>query len=484
MAVVPSTHFSAAADTAASTRSVEPPPAPSAQWSLRARVVRLTACASLLAWLVGAAGALIAARQENEKLYDEHLREVGRAVLTFAGHHLQHIQLEGGTELVHWESRNTLDRRYAYQIWSRDGQLLLRSYGGPTTPFVPLAHRGFADHTIDGQEFRVFAAASPDGAQFVQVAEQESLRKRFMPGFSGFLAAFFLVSLVLLVLFTRWGSVRATRALEQSARQLKDRSPHDLREVSVDAPPSELEPLLRGLNALFHRIHRTLDAERSFASSAAHELRTPLAAIRMHAQVAERARTRQEALGALKAMQQCVDRAAHTIEQLLTLARVEVAALHAQTMGPVRLDALVRNVVEDLSPLLRASGTRLELALEEAQLFAVEFGVAALVRNLIDNAVRHSPAGGQVRVTTQARGQAVWLVVEDDGPGVDEADRERIFERFYRLPESGADGCGVGLSIVRCVADVHRARIELDRAALGGLRVAIIFERQDEARAP
>src|SRR5512147_1020292 len=107
MAVVPSTHFSAAAATAASTRSVEPPPAPSAKWSLRARVVRLTACASVLAWLVGAAGALIAARQENEKLYDEHLREVGRAVLTFAGHHLQHIQLEGGTELVHWESRNT-----------------------------------------------------------------------------------------------------------------------------------------------------------------------------------------------------------------------------------------------------------------------------------------------------------------------------------------------------------------------------------------
>ncbi len=381
------------------------------------------------------------------------------------------------TDKVHVETAATLDPRYAYQIWSRDGELLLLSHNARREPYAPLTREGILDRNIDGRPYCIFSLRSVDGAMQIQVAEDESMRDLLGPRFIYWLVGFFLVSIALLLLLNRWVFGRALRALDQSAQQLTDRTPLDLRPVRTDDPPRELEPLLNSLNALFSRIARTLDSERRFTAAAAHELRTPLAAVRMQAQVADRARTPQEVRAALKGLVSCVDRASRMVDQLLTLAHVESLAPKSNTFAPVRLDRVIEHVVEDLSQATRGHSLNVDLQLDAASVRGIEFGVAALVRNLIDNALQHAAAGGRVLVRTFARESDVVLTVEDAGPGIPESERARVFDRFYRLPDSKTEGCGVGLSIVQSVAEAHHAHVALDSVTRGGLRVTVIFPR-------
>jgi signal transduction histidine kinase len=456
--------------------TLDAPVAPAQRsWSLRSRLMWLAALATLFAWFAGGAGVLVAAHNESEKLYDEQLRDVARVILSFANHEIEEIRQDGRTDGVHWETVTTLDPRYAYQVWSKDGELLVLSHNARRQPYAPLDHEGFLDREIDGRAYCIYAMRSADGAMQIQVAEDEAIRGFFPPHLSLWLVMFFLLSTGLLLLFNRWAFGRAMRAIDQSAEQLTDRSPHDLRPVRADDPPQELQPLLNSVNCLFSRIERTLDSERHFTAAAAHELRTPLAAVRIQAQVADRARSPQEARAALKTLVACVDRASRMIDQLLTLAHVESVAPNSSAFVPVRIDRVAEQVVQDLSHVLEAEGINIDLQLDAATMPAIEFGVAALVRNLIDNAARHASRGGHVRVRTFTRECEVVLTVEDAGPGIPESERVRVFERFYRLPESETDGCGVGLSIVQCVADAHRARVLLDTSTLGGLLVTVIF---------
>jgi signal transduction histidine kinase len=396
----------------------------------------LAASATVFAWLTGGACVLIAAHLESKESYDEQLMDVAGVILGFASHEIEEIFAEGRTEPIHVETAATLDPRYAYQVWSKDRRLLLRSHDAPTDPFVLLGTSGRFDREIGGKPFCVYALSSADGSMLIQVAEDESKRGFLTPSLDILLVVLFLVSTGLLLLFNRWLFGRAMRALDESAEQLMDRSPQNLRPVQTEDPPIELQPLLKSVNALFSRIERTLDSERHFTAAAAHELRTPLAAVRMQAQVAERARSAQEAGVALRALVACVDRASRMVDQLLTLAHVESITTHPSTFGPVRIDVVVQLVVKDLEHVLAAQNVNVELNLEPATVLAIEFGIAALVRNLIDNAARHASAGGRVVISTAAADGEVTLTVDDAGPGIPEEERGRVYERFYRLPDS------------------------------------------------
>ena len=221
--------------------------------------------------------------------------------------------------MVHQETAVTLDPRYAYQIWSKDGDLLLLKPQRLPAALCAVGSGGFARPRSSMVEpYCTYSMRSSDGSMLIQVAEDESMRNLFRPGLAYWLLGFFLVSMALLLLLNRWVFGRAVHALDQSSQQLTDRSPYDLRPVNADDPPRELEPLLDSLNSLFSRIERTLDAERHFTAAAAHELRTPLAAVRMQAQVADRARSPREARASLQALVSCVDRASRMVDQLLT----------------------------------------------------------------------------------------------------------------------------------------------------------------------
>lgn len=435
----------------------------------------LSTLTAAFAWVIGAIGALAAAHMESQRVYESQLIDITALILTFSAHNIDEIRASGRTDVIHVETAETLNPRFSYRIWSMDGRLLLRSQNAlGDAQALPLVE-GVSHLDLDGRPMHLYVLRSKDDGQVIQVAEDMTMREAFLPSLNLWLFAFFFVSTGLLVFFIRWTAGRAMRPLEETARQLTDRSPRELGQVHSDDPPRELRPVLNSVNALFRSIEQAMSAERSFTSAAAHELRTPLAAIRMQAQVAERARSQQEAQASLRALQACVDRASRTIDQLLTLARVDAVSLQAQTLGPVRIDEAVRTVVADLRPLIEAHDARVDLDLKETPVNAIEFAVFALVRNLIDNAIRHAPASGRLLVRTFRDGPRSVLVVEDTGPGIAEEDRARVFERFYRLPESGADGCGVGLSIVRSVADAHHASVELDASPLGGLRVTVGF---------
>jgi len=444
-------------------------------WSLRGRLMYLAAIATALAWLTGGAAVFIAAQHESETLYDQRLGDVARVILSFAGHEIDEIRQDGRTTPVHEESAATLDARYAYQIWSKDGQLFLMSHNAPAKPFAPLDHVGLLDNDIDGRPHCVYALRSADGGMVIQVAEDESKRDAFFLSVNSWLLLFLILSTLILWAFNRWMFGHATRALDQSAQQLVDRSANDLRPINADDPPRELVPLLQSINTLFSRFGQTLDSERHFTSAAAHELRTPLAAVRIQAQVAERARSKQEAREALRTLGTCVERASRMIDQLLTLARVESMSPDRSAFAPVRVDLLARLVVSDLSHMLGAAEVEIDLRLAPATIDAIESAVSSLIRNLLDNAIRYAPHGGHIAISTAVVDGKVFLTVDDSGPGIPPSERERVFERFYRLAGTNMDGCGVGLSIVQCVVEVHRGRVELASSDLGGLRVTVEF---------
>jgi signal transduction histidine kinase len=292
------------------------------------------------------------------------------------------------------------------------------------------------------------------------------------------------LSTTLLLVAGAWIVLRAKRALDEAARQVGKLGPQDLTQVSVQRAPEELTPMLAALNDLLGRLASTLASERHFASAAAHELRTPLAAIKIQAQVALHAKGRGEQTEALNRLVASIDQASQMVDQLLTLARIDgMAALQAK-LEQQRLDAVAARVIADLRPLAARRGQVIADRLAKADVDGLEFGIAMLLRNLVDNAARYGPDGGTIRISTGTEEGQGYVVVEDQGPGIPPEKQHRVFERFYRLPSNaGSEGCGIGLSIVQAVARLHRARIELGRSDLGGLRVSVRFPVADKAGA-
>jgi two-component system, OmpR family, sensor histidine kinase QseC len=242
----------------------------------------------------------------------------------------------------------------------------------------------------------------------------------------------------------------------------------------VSSPPREIQPLVKEINALFRRFANALENERRFTSAAAHELRTPLAAVKVHAQVAQLTRTAGERKQALQQLLLAIDRASHMVDQLLTLSRLDGMIALRTGRAPLRLDLIAGHVIDEVRPLLDRRHQRIEASLSACEIAGMEFGVASLLRNLVDNAMRYGPPASEIRVTVRPEDGHGLAIVEDAGPGIPLEERDRVFERFYRLYNEG-DGCGIGLSIVRTVAEVHQASIDLDKSDLGGLRVRVAF---------
>lgn len=268
---------------------------------------------------------------------------------------------------------------------------------------------------------------------------------------------------------------RGFRPLDQIATELSCRTPERLDPLTPETAPREIRPLIEAINGLFARLADSLEAERRFTADAAHELRTPLAAIVTQAQVAARARDaaeRDHALGQLAAGAQ---RARHLVEQLLTLARLDPAA--DLPMSEVRLDRLAAEVCADHGPAAVEKNIALELEAPQAvTLTGNEAMLRVLLRNLLDNAIRYTPAGGKVGVGVTARGRQIELSIADDGPGIPPDQRAQALRRLHRLAGQDIEGCGLGLSIVARIAELHRARLEMGEGLEGrGLGITVTF---------
>ena len=264
--------------------------------------------------------------------------------------------------------------------------------------------------------------------------------------------------------------------LAQMASFIKSRDADNLAPLLLAPLPQELEPIVAALNRLLQQVAQLLAREQRFLADAAHELRTPLAVLRIHAQNAQQAPDPEDRAKALQQLEHGVERATRVVTQLLTLARLEPAAVQL-AMAPLDLAALAREELAELTPLALDHQQELEFEAEgsDFQLLADGPSLGTLLQNLLGNALQYTPAGGRIRVLLQGQPEALLLRVQDSGPGVPAELREKLFERFFR--QGMGQGAGLGLSIVRRVVELHSGEIELLDSPLGGLDVLVRLPR-------
>jgi two-component system sensor histidine kinase QseC len=289
------------------------------------------------------------------------------------------------------------------------------------------------------------------------------------------------VAVPLLALAVWWAVYRGTAPLRRLGRTLAERQPDALQPLPLTGLTSEMEPLIEALNKLLGRISVLLESERRFTADAAHELRTPIAAIRVQAQVALAETDDALRRHALSGTLEGCDRAARLVDQLLTLSRLEADRM--PPMATLDLHALIQRVVAELVPKALAKGQVLEV--EESQACRIpgnETLLAVLVRNLVDNALRYSPQAARVRIGLLQKNERFVLSVEDSGPGLPESDRRRLGERFFRVSGNGESGSGLGWSIVKRIAAAHGFELKIEASVdLGGLAVRVMGPSQQSA---
>lgn len=457
---------------------------------------RLIAWLTLLTLLVWAAMSLVlyqlAARELGE-VFDAQLAQSARALVALVSstanqdrmEHLQevlqrldpkelprtHAQVEAGEE-----APGAYERLFAYQILGADGRLRLRSGTAPETPFA--THTGgFSEVQASGQRWRLFSLADAASGLVVHVGEQAEIREELAEYTIECVSPPVLVTIAGLVLGVWWVVTLALRPLLGLVGEIKTREPQDLRPLPLEPAPAEVAPLVDALNALLLRLEGAMERERAFTGDAAHELRTPLAGLRVQAQVALRATADADRQGALHRIIAGVDRATHLVEQLLLLSRLDMEEALDRPQA-VDLQAIAEQVLDDLAPL--SAGRRLEVHLssvEEAVVSGDPAQLGVLMRNLLDNAIRYGPEAADVRVELGVIAQEVILAISDRGPGIPAGRRHELFQRFHRLGEALPTGSGLGLSIVRKIVELHRAQISFTDRPGGGLRVEVRFPR-------
>jgi signal transduction histidine kinase len=453
--------------------------------SMRRRIALIATVSVIAALVFGGMAIYWAASIEEDQMLDSRLEHLGATVLAFVEDELKEGEDYSITRHHDLKTRSTAALLYRYQIWSRDGSLLIRSHEAPSdVPLLPLSQLGFGNVNVKDEEYRVFALPTQDHRFVIQVAE--NIGERWSQ--TALVTAYYVGFLMIpggLVFAVAWILLRRSmRSIGTMADQLRHRNPLDLTPLLVDKPPQEMMPILGSIDTLFERVGQALSAERRFTSMAAHEMRTPLAGLRAQAQLASSARDGAELHEALDALKVGVDRASHMLDQLLDLARVEgLPADTAIRASRVNLSDTYQRVMQDLGPRGMAKQITFSARFDVDEMPGHEFAVFVLLRNLIANAVLYSPAGGQVAVRAESQGGFVALTVDDSGPGIPAAHRERAFDRFDRLGQTHTEGIGLGLAIVLSVVELHRASIRLLDSPLGGLRVEVLFTSAAQAAA-
>ncbi len=438
--------------------------------SLQGRLLLLVLGLVTAVWLAAAAMTWIDARHELDELLDGHLAQAAALLVVQQAGEIEDDDRHPDAPTLHRYAP-----KVAFQVF-HEGRLALRSANAPSFPMVDSGERfrsGFRTVQIEGRAWRVFAAHGAERDVQVYVGEQASSRAAILWAVLRSTLWPMLVALPVLALAAWWAVHRGMAPLRRLGLALAERRPHALQPVVIEGAPSEMAPMLDALNGLLERIARLMESERRFTADAAHELRTPIAAIRAQAQVALGEADDGLRRHALQATLAGCDRAARLVEQLLVLSRLEAGA--APVPAPLELGALARGVVAELAP--SAIRKRQAIEVEAPGSYEVRGDatlLAVLVRNLVDNAIRYSPPGARVRIALAGNGPPVRLTIEDSGPGMSDQDMQRTGERFFRVMGSAEDGSGLGWSIVRRIAAAHRLGIRVARsAALGGLEVTV-----------
>ena len=428
--------------------------------SLRRRLLGFVLASILLAAGLLGVAAYRGALRDADALFDLHLQQVAQSLRGSVP-----FNLPGAAEL------GAEGYDLFIQIWGPDGTQVFRS---PRSALPPRAVLGFSDAVVDGSRYRIYTLETP--LQTVQIAQDMSAREARARALA--LRATLPMALMapLLMLLVGWIITRSLAPIERMRRQVARRADDDLSPLPEGGLPSEVRPLVHELNLLFDRVGGAFAAQRNFVADAAHELRSPLTALKLQVETLQRAGDTASRAAATERLQQGIERAIRLVSQMLVLARHEADSGAAP--AAVDLDALLRESIA--AALTQARARRIDLGLAHsapAQVHGDATALQILVDNLLDNAIKYSPEGGQIDASLRVEPGGVRLQIEDNGPGMDEAARARAFDRFYRADNhAAATGSGLGLAIVQTIAQQHGGTVSLSRSRrLGGLAVHVHF---------
>jgi two-component system OmpR family sensor kinase len=430
--------------------------------SLRVRLILFFGAAIMAAAALQFITSFRASMHEANNLFDYHMQQIALA--------LQDSTL-GQVQWHALPDNEGFDFDFVIQIWTEGG---FRVYQSRSYRYLPdQAVLGYSTVNLDNGDWRVYAVKNDK--RVIQIAQKMTARRDRAIAFA--LHALWPVVPVSLLLFVAawWVVTSALSPLNRIGRDLANRNADSLAPVSDQGVPQEVAVLVAELNLLLSRMSHALESQQRFVADAAHELRSPLTALKLQVQTLARAKDETARNQAISRLMGGVDRAGRLMEQLLALARQDPLS---QAFEPivVSLPACIELATHDVATLAASRHIRLHHGdLSPVDVLADPDGLRIMIRNLLDNAVRYTPEHGQVRIDMAIEGRTVVLAIEDSGNGISQQDRERVFDRFFRIPGTSPSGSGLGLAIVKAIADLHDANVELADAALGGLAVKVRF---------
>lgn len=448
--------------------------------SLRSRVLLVPLAVILAGWIGGCALLAVQFTREQSGWWDKVLANI--AVQILASLPVNVDSLDASATLTVPSEANVTHDGLNFQIWSAQSRLLLRSPGAPNTPLKPDFVTGGAMRTLDdGEAWRVYSIGDVDGRVHVQVAKSRSRLHQDLRrwGFASLITA---TLAFLAVAAGMWCVIRHSfKPVDALRNRMAGRAPLDLSPLDAPGLPDELRPLVASFNRLLQQVDGAIETEKRFIADAAHELRTPTAALLAHADRALRSAADEHERDVLRKLVAGVERSARMAEQWCDLARLDAGERAGQT-ETLDLAPLVIVVTRDFEESARAKDVSIALDAEPCTIMGQTDPLGILIRNLVDNALRYVPAGGRIAVACCMRpDEGPRFSVADNGPGIPMSERARVFDRFYRVPGNGQRGSGIGLSLVARIAQMHDASIDLDEGLDGrGLTVTVRFPRAAE----
>jgi two-component system OmpR family sensor kinase len=445
---------------------------PALPGSLGARLLLFIGAAIVLVAVLQGILAYRNALEQTDTLFDYQMQQTAFALRAGLP-----VDAKGRPQGTPPEDENN---EFIVQVWTNEGLRIFESALGAALP--QMAVLGFADVPARGTTYRVFSLQTR--SQVIQVAQDMRVRQTLAreAAWRSLLPVVLLAPLLALAVW--WVIRQSLTPVQRVRKELALRQPQDLAPVSVEGLPDEMQPLVQELNSLLQRVQQAFEAQQHFVADAAHELRSPLAALQLQLQALRKAPDAAARDLAQSDLAAGIERAKRLVEQLLALARQEAGtAAQPQSAPAVELRGLVERALADIAEAAQAKGLDMGLSEEcsPQTAFSVQAdarALAVLLRNLLDNALKYVPAGGRVDVGWRSDAQGRALVVEDSGPGIAAAERQRVLQRFVRGQGAGgmAGGSGLGLAIVQTIAERSGAQLVLDESpTLGGLRVRILW---------
>jgi len=457
--------------------------------TLRRQLIAWLSVPLLVLWAINVVVNYDIARQFVNLAYDRALLEVALDI----GRNIKHVNNQSYLDLPEVALQMLQSRqsgRLRYLVTGPRGEYISGEPSFPTSEEASLDRINYYDDVFLGRSMRVVALRVPvqpgsgKGAVLIRVAERMTLRTES----AGQLLLRMVLpqaALIFLAIFAVWYGVgRGLAPLTVLQREIEQRSDRDLAPLTVSTVPREVQPLIHAMNGLLERLSASISAQRRFIADAAHQLRTPIAGLKTQTELALRQTQPDDSKATLKQLHTATEQMTRLINQLLSLARAEPDAGRTSSTEPIDLGELARDTTTDSVPraLARSIDLGFEMQPGVARVQGDAFMLREMLNNLLDNAIRYTQPGGHITVRVNPADGNIVLSVEDDGPGVPEAERERVFERFYRVLGTGAEGCGLGLAIVREIAQMHRAEVTLSARNDGtGTIVRVVFPRTTTA---